>query len=455
MANNVVVIGAGPGGYPAALKLKELGAEVTLIESKDMGGTCLNRGCIPSKTFLNIGHRIHMFNGLKHMLKENSGINFDYNMLDWERIIAKKAEVSAKLRTSLEKVFQSKKIEVIKGYAKFLSKNEISIQTLDGKIKKNFDYAIIATGTQPAFPPPFNSNLEIVTDSDRVFDLPYKPQKTIIVGAGVIGLEFACFFNSLGIDVTILELLPDMLPNEDLQVKRALRSSLEKRGIKFIFGKKTKTIEAKGNTKKITLDNGTLLEADTILVSTGRIANMAGMGLENIGLEYSNKGVKTDMEMRTTIPNIYAIGDVNGLSLLAHSATKQGEIVAENIMNNGHKTFSANLVPKCIYTWPEAASIGLNKEAAEASGIAAKTARVFNLAIGRALASDETEGFTQIVWDNSNDKIIGAQMLGTQATELIHIFALAIKLGLTRAELRDVIFAHPTMAEAIHEVLSK
>lgn len=455
MAKKVLIIGAGPAGYPAALRLKEIGAEVTLAEVRDMGGTCLNRGCIPSKAFLNIGHRVHMFQGLSGLLKENSGINFSIDMLDWTKITAKRKEVSDKIRTSLEKLFQSKKIEVIKGYASFTGKNEAIIKTADGEIKKEFDYAILASGTVPSCPPPFNSCPDLITDSDRVFDLHEKPEKAVIVGAGVIGLEFACFFNALGIDTTILEIMPDMLPGEDPQVKRTIRSSFEKRGIKFLFGRKTDKITAEGKLKTLKLDDGTELKADTILVGAGRHANLEGMGLEKIGLEWNRKGVKTDNEMRTSVPNIFAAGDINGLSLLAHSATKQGIIIADNIMKGTHKAFDQNLVPKCIYAWPESASIGLNKAAAEAKGIPVRTARAFHAAIGRAVASDETEGFVQIAWNPENDIILGAQIVGGPATELIHVMALAIKAGMTREQMKDMIFAHPTMAEAIYEALSK
>ena len=455
MATRVAIIGAGPGGYPAALKLHELGAEVTLVEARDMGGTCLNRGCIPSKAFLNVGHRVHLFEGLYPLMKENSGLNFNTEMLEWGKITAKRAAVSAKIRTSLEGLFKRQKIEVIRGFAKFSGKNEISVQTESGEIRKEFDYAILASGTKPSFPPPFNNCMDLITDSDRIFDLPEKPEKIVIVGSGVIGLEFACFFNSIGTDVTILEIMPDMLPAEDPQVRRAIRSSFEKRGIRFLFGRKTESVKTDGKIKTLKLDDGTELQADTILVGAGRTADLSGMGLETIGLEWNRKGVKTDLEMRTAIPNIYAVGDVNGLSLLAHSATKQGEIVAENIMKGTHKQFDGNLVPKCIYAWPESASVGLNKAAADAQGIPAKTARAFHLGIGRAVASDETEGFVQIVWNPENDVLLGAQIVGGPATELIHVMALAVKLGLTREQLKDMIFAHPTMAEALHEALSK
>ncbi len=454
MAKKVIVIGSGPGGYPAALRLKELGAEVSIVESWDFGGTCLNRGCIPSKAFLDTGHRVHAFEGLKKLLKEDSGVNFSADMLDWGKIKARRADVITKLRTSLEKLFQAKKIEVIRGRAAFSGPNEITITGPEGQVKKAFDAAILAAGTRPSFPPPFRDFKDSLSDSDRVFDLPAKPKSVIIVGAGVIGLEFACFFNSIGTQVSVLELLPDLLAGEDPQVTRTVRSSFEKRGIKFYFGKKTNAIEFTGGLKTVLLDDGTKLEAEEILVGAGRAADLTGMGLEALGLAWDRRGVKVDEFMRTAVPQVYAVGDVNGISLLAHSASRQGEIAAENIMGGRH-TFDADIVPKCVYTWPEVGSVGLNKAQAEAKGLTVKTSRAFYLGIGKAVATDETEGFVQLVFSAADETVLGAQLVGGPATELIHVLALAVKLKLKRADLKEIIYAHPTMAEAIHEALNK
>jgi dihydrolipoamide dehydrogenase len=454
MSKKVIVIGSGPGGYPAALRLKELGADVSIVEAWDFGGTCLNRGCIPSKAFLDTGHRVHAFEGLRKLLKADSGVNFSSGMLDWEKIKARRAEVITKLRTSLEKLFQAKKIEVIRGRAAFSGPNEITITGAQGKIKKTFDAAILAAGTRPSFPPPFRDYHEQLTDSDRVFDLPKLPKSLLIVGGGVIGLEFACFFNSIGVEVSVLELLPDILAGEDPQVTRTVRSSFEKRGIKFHLGKKTVKISVDGPLKAVELEDGACLQAEEILVGAGRAADLTGMGLESIGLPWDRRGVKCDAGMRTAIPNVYAVGDVNGISLLAHSASRQGEIAAENIMGASHN-FDDSIVPKCVYAWPEVGSVGLNKAQAEAKGLQVKTSRAFYLGIGKAVATDETEGFAQLVFDAADETLLGAQIVGGPATELIHVLALGVKLKLKRRDLREIIYAHPTMAEAIHEALAK
>ncbi|HBA61190.1 MAG TPA: dihydrolipoyl dehydrogenase, partial [Elusimicrobia bacterium] len=452
MAKKVIVIGAGPGGYPAALRLKELGAEVCIAESWDFGGTCLNRGCIPSKAFLDTGHRVHAFEGLRKLLKDGSGVNFSPDMLDWEKVKARRAEVVTKLRASLEKLFQAKKIEVIRGKASFTGPNEVTITGPQGEVKRQFDAAVLAAGTRPSFPPLFRDFHDELTDSDRVFDLPRLPKKLVIVGGGVIGLEFACFFNALGVEVNVLEILPDILAGEDPQVTRAVRTSFEKRGVKFHLGKKTANIEISGGVKTVVLEDGSKLEADEILVGAGRAADLSGMGLEVLGLPWDRKGVSVSDRMLTSAPNIYAVGDVNGLSLLAHSASRQGEIAAENIMGGDH-AFDDAIVPKCVYSWPEVGSVGLNKAQAEAKGLTVKTSRAFYLGIGKAVATDETEGFVQLVFDAADETVLGAQIVGGPATELIHVIALAVKLKLKRKDLKEIIYAHPTMAEAIHEAL--
>jgi dihydrolipoamide dehydrogenase len=454
MSKKVIVIGSGPGGYPAALRLKELGAEVSIVEAWDFGGTCLNRGCIPSKAFLDTGHRVHAFDGLRRLLKDGSGANFSPDMLDWEKVKARRADVIAKLRGSLEKLFQAKKIEVIRGKAAFSGPNEITVTGPQGEVKRTFDAAILAAGTRPSFPPPFRDYQDRLTDSDRVFDLPKLPKSLLIVGGGVIGLEFACFFNSMGVEVSVLELLPDILTGEDPQVTRAVRSSFEKRGVKFHLGRKTVKISADGPLKTVELEDGTALQAEEILVGAGRAADLTGMGLEAIGLAWDRRGVKADAQMRTAVPNVYAVGDVNGISLLAHSASRQGELAAENIMGANH-AFDESIVPKCVYSWPEVGSVGLNKAQAEAKGLQVKTSRSFYLGIGKAVATDETEGFAQLVFDAADDTVLGAQIVGGPATELIHVLALAVKLKLKRKDLREIIYAHPTMAEAIHEALAK
>jgi dihydrolipoamide dehydrogenase len=454
MSKKVIIIGGGPAGYPAALRLKELGSEPTVVESWDFGGTCLNRGCIPSKSLLDVGYRVHSMDVLKSLMPEGKTLDFNPDMLSWDKIKARRSLAVTKLRTSLEKLFQMKKIDVLRGRAAFSGLNEATITMADSPVVKSFDYAIIASGTRPWFPPPFDAFKAQLTDSDRIFDLPKLPKSLIIVGGGVIGLEFACFFNSLGLEVSVVELMPGILAGEDEMVARTLKTSFEKRGIKFHLGKRTSGVEINAGSKTLLLDDGSRLTAEEILVGTGRLADLSELGLEKLGLTWDRKGVKVDNYMRTAAEHIYAAGDVNGISLLAHSASRQGEIAAENILGE-KRAFDEGIVPKCIYTWPEAGTVGLNKAQAEAKGLEVKTSRAYFLGIGKAVTHDETEGFAQIVYDAANETILGAQIVGGSATELIHVLAVAVKFKLKRTDMRELIYAHPTMAEVIHEALGK
>ena len=454
MPKKVIVIGGGPAGYPAALKLKELGAEPVIAESWDFGGACLNRGCIPSKSLLDVGYRVHSMDVLKGLMGEGQTLAFTPDMFSWDKIKARRAAAVTKLRTSLEKLFQMKKIEIVRGRAEFTGANEATIATASGPVVKNFDYAVIAAGTRPWFPQPFDAFKTQLTDSDRVFDLPKLPKSIAIVGGGVIGLEFACFFNSLGVQVSVVELMPDILSGEDETVARTVKTSFEKRGIKFYLGKKTTAVEISGGLKTLVLEDGSRIPAEEALVGAGRSADLSGLGLEKLGLKWDRKGIRVDAHMRTGLENIYAAGDVNGISPLAHSASRQGEIAAENIMG-AKRVFDGDIVPKCIYTWPEVGTVGLNKTQAEAKGLNVKASRAYFLGNGRAVTHDETEGFAQIVCDAADETILGGQLVGGAATELIHVLAVAVKFKLKRFEMREIIYAHPTMAEAIHEALCK
>ncbi|MBP7796330.1 MAG: dihydrolipoyl dehydrogenase [Elusimicrobiales bacterium] len=443
----VIIIGSGPAGYPAALRLKSLGADVKIVENWTFGGTCLNRGCIPSKAILEVAHRYHNF---KDILSMSEG-SFDVK-LSWKKIKEHKIKVVEGLRSSLEKLFTMKKIDIIKGKARIISEKKIEVTNGTERKEYDFDNLIIATGTVPSYPPPFSEHREILTDSDKIFDIEKKPDRLIIIGGGVIGIEMACFFNAAGTDVTVIDIMPDILPFEDKTVSKLLKTSLEKRGVKFYLAKKIVDIKIEGNNKILIDDAGERYAADEIMVAAGRVANLYDLNIDAAGIKH-NKFIETDMKMMTSNPRIYACGDINGISLLAHSATRQGEIAAENIMGKSLE-FDKNIVPSCIYSWPEVGSVGLNPDKARESGIEFKIKKSYFQALPRAIASGNIEGFCQIVID-SNERIIGAQIVGGPATEIIHTLALAIKFNMKADDLRSIIFAHPTMSEIIMETLNR
>lgn len=454
MAKKILVIGAGPAGYPAALKARELGCEVTLAERAQVGGVCLNWGCIPSKSFLDAAHRFHTVSHLGGLLNDGSAPALEAvrAAMSWEKIQARRQGVIEKLKGSLKKYFDAKGVKLVNGTASFVSPNEVEIAGPDGNVRVQFDAAIIAAGTRPFFPKPFDAFREKLLDNDRVFSLPRLPKSVIVVGGGVIGAEFSCFFNALGSQVDIVEMLPGLIPGEDDAAVRALQSSFDKRGIKLHLGKTASGVAEEGGLKALTLSDGTVLRAEEILVAAGRVCELAPLKLENAGIAWDRKGVKVDSRLRTSVPHIFAAGDVNGLSLLAHAATMQGEIAAENAAGKDAECDNS-LIPRCIYTWPEIASVGLNKKQAESAGRTVRQQRAFFMASGRAMTQDETEGFVQVVSDAATGEILGAQIAGVSATEMIHIFSVAIKAKMTVSDLKGVVFAHPTMSETIHEAL--
>ncbi|HUT85461.1 MAG TPA: dihydrolipoyl dehydrogenase [Elusimicrobiales bacterium] len=454
MSKKIIVIGSGPAGYPAAFKLAELGAEVTVVEKEQVGGVCLNWGCIASKSYLDAAHRFHAMHSLKDLTQDGSEnlLKSVQDKLSWEKIQNRRLHTITKLRNGLKMQFKAKKINLVSGTASFKSSNEINIET-DGKtITEKFDYAIIACGTESFFPPPFNAHKEKLLDNKTVFSLEKLPKSIIIVGGGVIGVEFACLFNAMGTKVDIVEIMPDILVGEDANIVRVLKTSFEKSGIKIHLGKKAKDVEINGGVKKITLEDGTEMQAEHILVAAGRTAELENLKLDNVSVKWDKKGIAVDENFQAGQKNIYIIGDVNGKMLLAHAASAQGVACANNIM--GQKSFyDNNLVPKCIYTWPESASVGLNKTQAEKAGKQVKTLKAFFMSNGKAQATGETQGFVQITVDAASDEILGAQIIGSGATEIIHTFAVALYTKMKTEDLKKIIFAHPTMSETIHEAL--
>jgi dihydrolipoamide dehydrogenase len=455
MSKKIIVIGSGPGGYPAAFELAKLGAEVTVVEKEQIGGVCLNWGCIPSKSYLDSAHRFKTAESLTEFVS-NGGKTAVENLrknLSWEKIQNRRNQTVAKLQNGLASTFRAKKINLMRGEASFKSSNEIEVKTPEKTYVENFDFCIIACGTESFFPPPFDKFKDKLLDNKTVFSLKKLPRSVIIIGGGVIGLEFACFFSALGVSVDIAEIMPNILPGEDENIVKTLKNSLEKRGVKFHLNTKVKEIKIEGAVKTVQTHDGTVMRAEEILVAAGRVLNTAKLGLEKVNVSWDAKGIKTDENFKAA-DNIYAVGDANGKMLLAHAASAQGVYAACHIMGK-ECHYNNDLVPKCIYTSPEAASVGLNKLQAEKRGVSVKTQRAFFVSNGMAQATGETEGFVQIVSNAASAKILGAQIAGHAATEFIHVFSVAIAAKMTVQDLKKVIFAHPTMSETIAQALDR
>lgn len=432
---DLIIIGAGPAGYIAAIRAAQLGVKVTVIENDNLGGTCLNIGCIPTKTLLSFSENIY---GLKNPKK---GISIGSVDLNVENIYAYKDEVVNKLKTGIAGLFKSWNIELIRGKASFASVNEIKVNNSVLTFKK----ALIATGSKPFIPKSLFVE-GFTVDSDYILSNPIRG-KVAVVGGGVIGTEFAFILNSLGCEVSIIEKEPGLLPLEDRDCVRFVDLSLKKKGIKVFCNSGVEKIE-KGF---LHLQNGNKLEADICFVAIGRRSNTDGLHLDNARVNVDEKGAVTvNDNFRTSNENIYAVGDVNGKIQLAHYASACSVSVIESILE--HKSLlNLTTVPRVTYTIPEIASVGINETQANAAGLAFKIGRVMYGIIGKAVAMGETDGIAKVIVDE-NDVVIGASIAGKDAENLLSIFTLACAMKIKVTELASIIYPHPSLSEIILEV---
>lgn len=450
MSKKVLVIGSGPAGYPAALKLAALGAEVTVVEKNKAGGVCLNCGCIPSKSLLDAAHRFYTVKEAKALSSHPEAGDAFFNSFDFAKIQARRQAAVDKLQRGVLALFKAAKVNYIEAEASFTSPNSVKI---NGE-EMTFDAVIIATGSKAFYPPPFDKYKEHLYDNSNIFTITELPKRAVIIGGGVIGCEFACIFNALGVQTTIVELAPSILPLEDESISRVLKTSFEKRGIKIMTSTSAEDMTVENGVKTIRLAGGQTLEADLVLAAVGRTPDFQNLNLEAAGVEYDAKAVKVNPKTMQAKDNIYAAGDINRLCQLAHAATAQGETAALNIMGLPAE-YDNNLVPSAIYTWPEAASVGLTLKKALAQGYKARAKKSFMLANGRAVAQGETEGFAQIIEDEETGLVLGAQIVGPGSGEMIHIPLMAMTFKIKAKEAGKVIFAHPTVSECLKEALLK
>lgn len=447
----IVVIGGGPGGYPAALKAASLGAEVTLVEKNKLGGVCLNCGCIPSKALLDVAHKIEGFVSLSNLVKDDFLFQFANikNNFDWNKIKARQEQATRKLSQGIQFLLKQAKVNVIVGEAKLIDNHTICITTVNEQQMINCDGIILATGSKAFIPAPFDKIQDKIYDNSTFFGISELPKSLVIVGGGVIGCEMADLMNALGVEVHLLEMQSHILPQENDYTANQLVQEFSKRGIQIHTQVTTSTVTHSNGMFTLSLSDGKSIEAQSILVAVGRTVDLTNLGLENISVEWNRKGVAVNPATLQLKENIYAVGDMNGLLQLAHAATRQGEIAAENLCGGKKALYNNEIIPRVIYTSPEIASVGCT-ELVEGG----KSRKAFFLANGRAVAQYQTKGFVEIFSD-AEDKLIGATIMGPQATELIHIVAVALKAKLSVAELKEVVFSHPSFSEIVTEALCK
>lgn len=448
----IVVLGAGPGGYVAALRAAQRGAAVTLVEKDLVGGTCLNRGCIPTKALLA---------SAEALAKARAGEEYGFELTgevrpDFTRIMERKNRVVTHLRDNIEVLLKKAKVQVVRGSGSLTGPGTVLVDTADGLVTLEADRIILATGSEPAYLPMFDFSHPSILTSTSALELDKIPASLLIVGAGVIGCEFASFFAELGTQITMVEMMPQMLPLEDKRLAKQFQGVYRKRGIQVLLKSKVEEIsEYAADHVVARLSDGSEIRAEKVLVSVGRKPNSAGVGLETVGVETDPRGyVVVDDYLETNVPGIFAIGDVNGGQMLAHVASYEALVAVDNCLATapaGRRARDLRSTPSCTYSHPEVASVGLSEEQAAENGYEPVSGTYRLAALGKAIAMGEETGYVTLIADKTTDLVLGASMMGAHATDVIHEVALAVQNGLTVKQLGETIHAHPTIAEAMME----
>ena len=446
---DLTVIGSGPGGYVAAIRAAQLGMKVVLIERDKLGGICLNWGCIPSKALLKSAELYQSF-------KKAEEFGFSYKDLtfDFSKIIKRSRDVADRISNGVEFLMKKNKIEVINGTAKLTGKNTIEVSK-DGKIVETVKtkFTILATGARPRSIPGVTIDRKKIITSTEAMTLPQIPKSLLVMGGGAIGVEFAYFYNSFGVKTTIVEMLPSLLPKEDKEITRTLESSLKKQGIEILTNAKVDSVVV-GNevALKVTTKEGTKdVIGELALMAVGVQGNVENLGLEGVGIKFEKGAILVDKFGKTNVEGIYAIGDVSGAPWLAHAASHQGIIAAEHCAGKSKHGFDRTNIPSCTYCQPQVASVGMTEEAAMAAGYKVKVGRFPYRPLGKAMAIGATEGTVKLIFDEKYGELLGAHIVGTDATELIAELVLARALESTNEEIHRTMHAHPTLSEAIME----
>ncbi len=444
-----VIIGGGPGGYVAAIRLAQLGKKVALIEESELGGTCLNKGCIPTKAMLKSSEMI------KSTKKASEfGVDVTLNSVSLGKIIERSKGIVNTLNQGVAGLLSKNKVEVINGRASLKNRNNVLV----GDNEISASNIIIATGAKPRLIPGLESLIEkgLVWTSKEALNPAYLPKKLLVVGSGAIGVEFASFYREMGADVTIVEIQDTILIQEDREISAAATKVFQKKGIKIKTSCKTENYREVGGKVAVDLTSKsgdrTTEEYDTCILAIGVVPNTNGLGLEQIGVQKNPNGtIVVDEFNQTSVPNIYAIGDIVDVPWLAHKASREGIIVAEKISGNVKTKKSA--VPACTYSDPQIASIGLNEEKAKAQFKNLKIGKSYFRGNGKALTSGESDGFIKVIFDGDTGELLGAHMIGHEVTELIPVFSLAIASELTEEDFMNAVFPHPTISEVIQEAV--
>ncbi|MDV9722536.1 dihydrolipoyl dehydrogenase [Clostridioides difficile] len=449
MNTDLIVIGGGPGGYVAAIRGAQLGLNVVIVEKNELGGTCLNTGCIPTKALFKDAQVLNYFNHA-----EEYGIKVDKYGLDLEKVQKRKKKIIKTLTGGVKGLLKANKVIIEKGEAKLISKDSVEIKLCDGSKKtikgKNI---LIASGSKSSKPPIKGADLGGVITSKEALEMTTLPKKIVIVGGGVIGIEFAGILNEFGSDVIIVEFLDSIIPMVDKEVASRLTKLLSKRGIKIIVSSKVEEIYKTDEELIVEISkNGeiTKLDCTNVLISTGRELDIEGLNLEGLGIRYDKKGIEVDENYCTSMPGVYAIGDVIGGVMLAHVASEEGKVAVERMV--GEKTsVDYNLVPNSIFTFPEVSTVGLSEEEVKDKNLDYIVSKFQFSGNGKALTMNDSEGMVKIIASKDKTTIYGVHIIGANASDLIHEAVVAMKAMLTVEEVASIMHGHPTLSEAFLE----
>ncbi|MGR3622751.1 dihydrolipoyl dehydrogenase [Pseudophaeobacter sp.] len=447
---DVIIIGAGPGGYVSAIRCAQLGLKTAIVEGRDtLGGTCLNVGCIPSKALL---HATHMLHEAEHNFA-GMGLKGKSPSVDWNQMKAYKEDVIGQNTGGVEFLMKKNKIDWLKGWASIPAAGQVKVGD-EVHATKNI---VIASGSVPSSLPGVEVDEKIVVTSTGALELPKIPKKMVVIGAGVIGLELGSVYARLGSEVTVVEYMDAVCPGMDKDVQRGFKRILEKQGLKFIMGAAVQGVEASKTKAKVKYalkkspDTEELIDADVVLVATGRKPYAEGLGLDSLGVKLTERGqIATDAQWRTNVPGIFAIGDVIEGPMLAHKAEDEGMAVAEVIAGkHGHVNYG--VIPGVVYTTPEVSTVGATEDALKAEGRKVKIGKFMFMGNGRAKAVHQGDGFVKLIVDAETDRVLGAAIIGPGAGDLIHEICVAMEFGASAEDIALTCHAHPTYSEAVRE----
>ncbi len=447
---DVIVLGAGPGGYVAAIRAAQLGMKTAVVEEKHLGGICLNWGCIPTKALLRSAEVLELMRHAK-----DYGLKADAASFDFQAIIKRSRAVSRRLNRGVGHLLKKNGVMVLEGRGRLLGGGKLAVT---GKAEGEYAarHIIIATGARPRDLPGLERDGKLVWSYFEALNPDRLPKSLLVVGSGAIGMEFASFYNALGVDVTVVEIMDRILPAEDAEIAQIARRQLEKSGIRILTGAKVAKLDKGRETVTATIETGEgkseTLTVERVLSAVGVVANIEDIGLEEAGVKTERGIIRVDGFLRTSAPGVYAIGDVAGPPMLAHKAEHEGVICVEKIagLDNVHP-MDRDQIPGCTYCHPQVASVGLTEEEAKKRGHEVRVGRFPFLANGKAIALGDDQGLVKTVFDARTGQLLGAHMVGPEVTEMIQGFVIAMKLETTEEELMHTIFPHPTLSETMHE----